>query len=70
MVRVRLKVRELAASKGMSQRQLAIRTGIDINTIRRIFREPFASTKTETLGKIAGVLGVDASALIESVPDE
>jgi transcriptional regulator with XRE-family HTH domain len=68
---VRLKVKEIAELKGVSQRQLSLRTGIDINTVRRIFRYPTVTNPTvETLGKIARVLEVDVSELIESMPDE
>jgi transcriptional regulator with XRE-family HTH domain len=68
---VRLKVKEVAGLKGVSQRQLSLRTGIDINTVRRIFRYPTNANPTvETLGKIARILEVDVSELIESVPDE
>lgn len=66
---VRLKVREVAEAKKMSQRQLSLRSGVDINTVRRIYRQPFSIVTTETLGKLAKVLGVDASELIESVAD-
>lgn len=67
---IRLKVKEVAAKKGVSQRQLSLRTGIDINNMRKIMRNPYANVTTETLDKIAKVLQVDASELIESVPDD
>jgi len=68
---VRLKVKEVAAVKGISQRQLSVRTGIDINAMRRIFRHPVGiEVRLGTLDKIAKVLGVDVSELIESVPDD
>ncbi len=67
---VRLKVKEIAARQGMSQRQLFLRTGIDIKQIQRIMRNPYTNVTTETLGRIAKVLGVDASELIESVEDD
>lgn len=68
---VRLKVKEVAISKGVSQRQLSLRSGIDINTIRKIFRHPTTANPTvETLGKIADILDVDASELIESVSND
>ncbi len=66
---VRLKVKEIAQSKGISQRKLSMRSGVDINTVRRIYRNPMSVVTTETLSKLAGVLGVDVSELIESVPD-
>lgn len=68
-MRVRLKVKDVSVLKGISQRKLAMRSGVDINAVRRIFRDPFANVTTETLGKLACVLDVDASELIESVPD-
>ena len=67
---VRLKVKEIAAMKGMSQRQLSIRTGIEVKNIQRILRNPYTNVTTETLGRIAKVLGVDASELIESVEND
>ena len=68
---VRLKVKEVATAKSVSQRKLSLRSGIDINTIRKIFQHPTTANPTvETLGKIANTLGVDVSELIESVPDD
>ena len=69
-MRVRLKVKEIADRQGISQRQLFLRSGIDIKVIQRIMRNPYTNVTTETLGKIAKVLGVDASELIESVEDD
>jgi DNA-binding Xre family transcriptional regulator len=67
---IRLKVKEIAAAKGISQRKLSIRSEVDIKTIQKIYRYPTSIVTTETLDKIANVLGVDASELIESVPNE
>lgn len=67
---IRLKVKEVANQKGISQRQLSLRSGVDIRTVQRIFRDPTRIVTTETLDKFAKVLGVDASELIESVPDD
>ena len=67
---VRLKVKEVAVAKGVSQRKLSLRSGIDINTIRKIFQHPTTANPTvDTLGKIADILGVDVSNLLESVND-
>jgi transcriptional regulator with XRE-family HTH domain len=66
----RLKVKEVAQQKGISQRQLFLRSGVDIRTIRRIFRDPQTVVTVETLARLAKVLEVDASELIESVPDD
>lgn len=65
---VRLKVKEVAVAKGISQRKLSLRSGIDINTVRKIFQYPTTANPTvETLGKIADTLDVDVSVLLESV---
>lgn len=66
---VRLKIREVAEAKGFSQRKLSLKSGVDLRTVQRIFRDPLRVVTTETLDKFAKTLGVDASMLIESVPD-
>lgn len=68
-MRVRLKVKEIATKQRISQRQLFLRSGLDIKVIQRIMRDPYTNVTTETLGKIAKVLGVDVSELIESVEE-
>jgi DNA-binding Xre family transcriptional regulator len=67
---IRLKVKEIAAAKGISQRKLSIRSEVDIKTIQKIYRYPTSIVTTETLDKLANVLGVDASELIESIPNQ
>jgi hypothetical protein len=41
---------------------------VPYNTIRNIYRDPFYSITTITLGRIADALRVDASELVESDP--
>jgi transcriptional regulator with XRE-family HTH domain len=67
---IRLKVREVAQQKGFSQRKLSLRSGVDIRTVQRIFRDPTRIVTTETLDRLAKTLEVDASELLESIPDE
>jgi len=67
---IRLRVKEIAKEKGFSQGELSRRANIDENTLKRIYRNPTAIITTETLDKLAKALSVDASELIESVPDE
>jgi DNA-binding Xre family transcriptional regulator len=67
---IRLKVKEVAQQKGFSQRKLSLRSGVDLRTVQRIFRDPTRIVTTETLDKFAKTLEVDASELIESVPDD
>ncbi len=67
---IRLKVREVAEAKKMSMRKLVKKSGIAYNTLRTIYRDPYRRVSTDTLDRIATALDVDASELIESVPDE
>lgn len=67
---IRLKVKEVAAAKGIGQTKLSRMADMDIKTIRRIYRNPYAEVSTFTLDRLAKVLGVDVRELLESVPDE
>jgi len=66
----RLKVKEVAGAKKLSQRQLFLRSGVDIRTVRRIFHDPHSVVTVETLARLAKVLEVDVSELIESMSDD
>ncbi len=65
-----LRVKEVANQKGISQRQLVLRYGLDIRIVQRVLRNPKANITLATLDRLAQALGVDASELIESVPDD
>ena len=67
---IRLRVKEVAQEKGFSQGRLSRVANIDENTLKRIYRDPYAIITTETLDKLARALGAPSSALIEDVPDE
>lgn len=66
----RLKIKEVAKAKGISQSKLIRMTGIDTKNVQKIFRNPTAIVTTETLDRFALALGVDASELIETIHDE
>ena len=66
---IRLKVKEVAVAKKMSMRKLARTAGIAYNTLRTMYNDPYRTVNTVTLDKLAKALRVDASELIESVPD-
>jgi DNA-binding Xre family transcriptional regulator len=66
---IRLKVKEVAQAKGVGQGKLARLADMDVKTVKRVYRDPYAEISTFTLDKFAKALGVDASELIESVPD-
>lgn len=67
---IRLKVKSIAKVKGYSQSRLARRSNIDAGTMRRIYQNPHTSITLPLLDRIATTLGVDASELIESVPND
>jgi transcriptional regulator with XRE-family HTH domain len=62
---LRLKVREIAESKKINQAQLSRSSDVPINTIRRIWRNPYYEVRLSTLNKIAAALGVPATDLFE-----
>lgn len=68
---VRIKVKEIAKSKGISQSKLSRLADVNVSTLQRIYRNP---TETNinifTLEKIAKALGVDVSELIESTSEQ
>lgn len=70
---IRLKIREIAQKKGISQTRLAHLALLDDTRLRMIYRYPdsdHVNLTLQVLDRIAKALGVDASELIESVPDE
>ena len=67
---VRLRVKEVAKEKGISMGKLQRDADVAYNTVRRMFKDPYYITTTETLGKLARALGVPPRELIEEVPDD
>lgn len=67
---LRLKVREIAESKGYNQSTLSRASDVPIQTIRRIWRNPYYEVRLATLNRIASVLGVPATDLFEDVRDD
>ncbi len=66
---VRLRVKEVAKEKGISMGKLQRDADVAYNTVKRMFKDPYYVTTTETLGKLAKALGVSPGELIEEVPD-
>jgi DNA-binding Xre family transcriptional regulator len=67
---VRLLVKEVAREKGFSMGKLQRDADVAYNTVKRIFKDPYYITTTETLGKLAKALGVSPGELIEEVPND
>jgi DNA-binding Xre family transcriptional regulator len=66
---VRLRVKEIARAKGFSMGKLQRDADVAYNTVKRIFKDPYYVTTTETLGKLAKALGVSPGELIEEDKD-
>ena len=67
---VRLRVKEVAQEKGVGMGKLQRTADVVYNTVKRMFKDPYSITTTETLGKIARALGVPPGELIEEVADD
>jgi DNA-binding Xre family transcriptional regulator len=67
---IQLKVKEIAQSKGLSQRQVYLRSGLDIKIVQRVMRNPHENITLATLDRLAVALEVDPCELIEQIPDE
>lgn len=66
----KLKVREVAERKGYNQSSLSRASDISFTTIRKIWHNPYYEINVVTLHKIARVLGVPTSELIEDIEEE
>lgn len=67
---VRLKIRAIAESKGVSMSRLSRLADVHYKTIQQVWRNPTKGINTKTLEKIAKALDVSTSELIEDIPDE
>jgi transcriptional regulator with XRE-family HTH domain len=66
----RLRVKEVAEARGFTQARLHRAADINLKTIQAIWHNPQHDASLKTLDKIAKVLGVPVTELIEDVPEE
>ena len=66
---VKLRVKELAESKGYNMSSLSRASDVSFRTIKRLWKDPYHEVNVSTLAKIARALGVPTSELIEDVPN-
>jgi DNA-binding Xre family transcriptional regulator len=66
---IRLKVKEIAQRKNLSQSRLGRLADIDQGTMRRIFNDPAPNITLETLNRLARALRMHPADLIEYEPD-
>jgi len=68
-MKTRLRIKEVAESKGYNMSSLSRATNISFNTIKRLWTKPYEGAKIDTLLKIGRVLDVPVTDLIEEMPD-
>ncbi len=66
---VRLRIKEVAESKGYNMSSLSRATDISFNTIKKLWKNPYSGANINTLSKIAKVLNVSISDLAEEVQE-
>lgn len=66
----RLRVKEVAQAKGFTMARLERAADINLKTIQAIWHDPRHNASLNTLDKIAKVLGVPVTELIEDVPED
>jgi transcriptional regulator with XRE-family HTH domain len=64
---LRLRVKEIAQQQGLGQGKLARMADVDIKTLARIYKNPYAEVSTVTLEKLARALSVPVVEIIEEV---
>jgi DNA-binding Xre family transcriptional regulator len=67
---LRLRVKEVAESKGYNMSTLSRAANVPFITVRRVWKNPYYEIKLATLHRIARTLNVPTSDLFEDVPDE
>ena len=68
-MKTRLRIKEVAESRQYNMSSLSRATNISFNTIKRLWTRPYEGAKIDTLLKIARVLDVSVTDLIEELPD-
>ena len=64
---LRLRVKEIAQQQGLGQGKLARMADLDIKTLARIYKNPYAEVSSVTLEKLARALSVPIADLLEEV---
>ncbi len=66
---LRMRVKEVAESKGISMARLGRMADLDPRTMRLIYKDPYRDIAYSTLVKLAKALDVDIAELTEDVSD-
>ena len=66
---LRLRVKEVAESKGYNMSSLSRASDVHFNTIKKLWTRPYSGANVDTLNKIARALEVTVNDLIENIPE-
>lgn len=66
---IRLRIKEIAESKGYSMGKVSRSSDVSLSTIRVAWKNPLYRIKVDTLQKIARGLGVTIGDLFEVIPE-
>ena len=67
---LRLRIKEIAQEKGVGMAKLSRVSDISYKTIQKVWRNPYHDASLSTLNRIAKVLNVPATELLEDVPED
>ena len=67
---LRLRVKDVAKQKDIGMAKLSRLSDISYKTIQKIWRNPYHDASLSTLNRIARVLNVPATELLEDVPED
>ena len=67
---LRLHIKEVAQEKGVGMAKLSRLSDISYKTIQKVWRNPYHDASLSTLNRIAKVLNVPATELLEGVPED
>jgi len=67
---LRLRVKEVAESKGYNMSSLSRASNIAFTTIKKLWTKPYSGANIQTLDKIAKALGVSINDLTEDTTEE
>jgi transcriptional regulator with XRE-family HTH domain len=67
---LRLRVKDIAQGKGVGIAKLSRLSDISYKTIQKVWRNPYHDASLSTLNRIAKVLNVPATELLEDVPED
>ena len=66
----RLRVKEVALAKGFTMAKLSRMADLNLKTVQAMYHDPYRDVAYSTLSKVAKVLEVPITELVEEVSDE